>query len=164
MGGGGEGGGKAAKDMRFILSWTCLPFPKEICSLLRLTKNVVKCQFGRISAQVPNSTYINDENKCVTRMWCIIHVVQTLEVFLGFSKCMRRNRRKRNPNNCYWLRDVHLGESMFVCFIIYWYWNCHEQFLLGILSVYGSCIRELFSGSQDKGWCFFLNKLVCFCR
>lgn len=98
----------------------------------------------RISAQVPNSTYNIDENKCVTRMWFIIHAVQILEMFLGFSKSMRRNRRKRNPNDCYWLNDAHLGESMFVCFIIYGcYWNCREQFLLGTLSMYGSCIREL---------------------
>lgn len=41
---------------------------QQICFLLTLTKNIVKCQLERISAQVPNSAYITDKNKCVTRM------------------------------------------------------------------------------------------------
>lgn len=41
---------------------------QQICFLFTLTKNIVKCQLERISAQVPNSAYITDKNKCVTRM------------------------------------------------------------------------------------------------
>lgn len=68
-------------------------------SLFTLTKNIVKWQFEKILSQVPSSAYIIDKNKSVTRMWCIIHAVQTVETYLGFSISVRRSGRKRNPND-----------------------------------------------------------------
>lgn len=38
--------------------------------------------------------------------------------YLGFSTSLRGDRRKRNPNDCYWLHDAYLCKTMFVYNII----------------------------------------------
>lgn len=120
---------------------------KRICSLFTLTKNIVKWQFEKILSQASSSACIIDKNKCVTRMWCIIHVVQTAETCLGFS----RRVEERNPRRSVWLstwcsfRQKHFGW----CYYLLVFWMV--QLLLGDLWVHGS-----FCTTWD--WHCLLNK------
>lgn len=110
------------KEHRFFspLILSVSPPHKCMCSLFTFTKNIVKWQFEKISTQSPNSAYTIDKNKCVTRMWCIIHAVQTAETYLGFSKSVRRNRRKKPKWLCDWVHDAHLSKGVLGGIIISW--------------------------------------------
>lgn len=136
---------------------------KQICSFFTLTKNIVKWQFEKISSQAPNSAYIIDKNKCITGMWCIVHAVQTVETYLGFSKSVRRSRRKRNPNDSVLLSTWCSFRQKHV------WWYCYILvFLILLLAIsVGWSInaqvlhqRDL-SGPRNKDWCCLLNKFVC---
>lgn len=90
------------------------PPHKHFCSLFTLTKNIVKWQFEKILSQAPTSAYTIDKNKSVTRMCGIIYAVQTAETYLGFSKSVRRSRRKKPTWLCGWVHDAHLGKACWV--------------------------------------------------